>query len=101
MRICVFALALVALAQPAFARSHHHAHHARAYHAHYAHHYARAGVRLSQPGMVQAFVRTDATDRPFFSDHSPAVPLVLLGGGFVVTFASVVMGSAIMRLGQE
>ena len=36
-----------------------------------------------------------------FSDHSPAVPLVLLGGGFVVTFASVVMGSAIMRLGQE
>lgn len=35
------------------------------------------------------------------SDHSPAVPLVLLGGGFVVTFASVVMGSAIMRLGQE
>jgi hypothetical protein len=36
-----------------------------------------------------------------FSDHSPAVPLLLLGGGFVVTFASAVMGSAIMRLGQE
>jgi hypothetical protein len=36
-----------------------------------------------------------------FSDQAPAVPLVLLGGGFVVTFASVVMGSAIMRLGQE
>ena len=36
-----------------------------------------------------------------FSDHSPAVPLVLLGGGFIVTFASVVMGTAIMRLGQE
>ena len=70
MRICVFALALVALAQPAFARSHHHAHHARAYHAHYAHHVARARVRLSEPGMVQAFVRTDATDRPFFSDPS-------------------------------
>jgi len=35
------------------------------------------------------------------SDHSPAVPLVLLGGGFVVTFASAVMGSAIMRLGRE
>ena len=36
-----------------------------------------------------------------FSDHSPVVPLVLLGGGLIVTFASVVMGSAIMRLGQE
>jgi hypothetical protein len=36
-----------------------------------------------------------------FSDQSPAVPLVLLGGGFIVTFASVVMGSAIMRLGSE
>jgi hypothetical protein len=36
-----------------------------------------------------------------FSDHSPAVPLLLLGGGFIVTFASVVMGTAIMRLGSE
>ena len=36
-----------------------------------------------------------------FADHSPAVPLVLLSGGFVVTFASVVMGTAIMRLGQD
>jgi len=35
------------------------------------------------------------------SDHSPAVPLILLGGGFVVTFASVVMGTAIMRLGSD
>ena len=35
------------------------------------------------------------------SDQSPAVPLVLLGGGFVVTFASAVMASAIMRLGRE
>src|SRR3954468_8346561 len=70
MRICVFALALVALAQPAFARSHHQAHHARVYYAHHTHHAARARVRLSEPGMVQAFVRTDATDRPFFSDPS-------------------------------
>ena len=36
-----------------------------------------------------------------WSDHSPAVPLVLLAGGFVVTFASVVMGTAIMRLGND
>jgi hypothetical protein len=36
-----------------------------------------------------------------FSDHSPAVPLALLGGGFIVTFASVVMGTAIWRVGRE
>jgi hypothetical protein len=36
-----------------------------------------------------------------FADHSPAVPLLLLGGGFIVTFASAVMGTAIMRLGSE
>jgi hypothetical protein len=35
------------------------------------------------------------------SDHSPAVALILLAGGFIVTFASVVMGSAIMRLDGE
>ena len=34
-------------------------------------------------------------------DHSPAVALALLAGGFVVTFASAVMGSAVMRLGQD
>ena len=34
-------------------------------------------------------------------DQSPAVALALLGGGFVVTFASVAMGTAIMRLGRE
>ncbi len=35
------------------------------------------------------------------ADHSPAVPLALLGGGFIVTFASVVMGTAIWRIGRE
>jgi hypothetical protein len=35
------------------------------------------------------------------SDHSPGVALILLAGGFIVTFASVVMGTAIMRLGQD
>src|SRR5689334_24485261 len=34
-------------------------------------------------------------------DQSPAVALALLGGGFIVTFASVAMGTAIMRLGGE
>jgi O-antigen/teichoic acid export membrane protein len=37
----------------------------------------------------------------FFADHSPAVLLALLGGGFIVTFASVVMGTAIWRIGRE
>jgi hypothetical protein len=34
-------------------------------------------------------------------DQSPAVALALLGGGLIVTFASVAMGTAIMRLGGE
>jgi len=68
MRICVCALALVSLAQPAFARSHHHAaHHARAYH--HAHHFVRARVPVMEPGTI-TFVRTDATDHPSFSDPS-------------------------------
>lgn len=72
MRICVFALAFVALAQPASAKSHsaRHAHQARAHHVHHVHHVARAQLRPGEPAMLQAFVRTDATDRPFFSDPS-------------------------------
>jgi soluble lytic murein transglycosylase-like protein len=70
MRTCVFALALVALAQPAFAKSHsHHAHHAAHHHARHVHHYARMRPTI-EAGMVQAFARTNATDRPFFSDPS-------------------------------
>ena len=34
-------------------------------------------------------------------DQSPFAALALLGGGFIVTFCSVVMGTAIMRLGSE
>ena len=37
--------------------------------------------------------------RLIFADHSPVAALVLLAGGFMVTFASTVMGSAIMGLG--
>jgi hypothetical protein len=36
-----------------------------------------------------------------FSDRAPGVALTLLAGGFIVTFASAVMGSAIMRLGED
>ena len=35
-----------------------------------------------------------------FSDHSPGVALALLSGGFIVTFASAAIGSAIMQLGE-
>jgi len=45
------------------------------------------------------------TDAPLrvliLRDQSPFVALALLGGGFIVTFGSVVMGTAIMRLGGE
>ena len=34
-------------------------------------------------------------------DYSPGVALALLAGGFAVTFASAMMGSAAMRLGQD
>ncbi len=70
MRICVVTLALVAVAQPAFAKSHSHkhAHQARAHHVR--HHLAHARVAPSEPGMARAFVRTDATDHPFLSDPS-------------------------------
>jgi len=68
MRICVCALALVSLAQPAFAKSHHHAaHHARAYH--HAQHFPRARLPVMEPGTI-VFARTDATDHPAFSDPS-------------------------------
>jgi hypothetical protein len=39
--------------------------------------------------------------RLILADQSPAVAFVLLAGGFVVTFASTVMGSAIMGLGAS
>src|SRR3954468_23544757 len=77
MRICVFALALVATAQPAFAKSHshRHAHYAAYHHARHVHHYAHMRMRpMLEPGAAQMFARTDATDsaidRPFFSDPS-------------------------------
>ena len=36
-----------------------------------------------------------------FADRSPFVPIFLLLGGFVVTFASAAMGTAIMAMGAE
>ena len=69
MRICVLALALIALSQPAFARSHSHHHQAHYARSHHAHHFARARMPMMEPGTI-AFVRTNASDRPVFSDPS-------------------------------
>jgi len=71
MRICVFALAFVALAQPAFAKSHsyRHAHQVRTHH--HARHIAYAQTRpMIASRTVQTFARTDSTDRLFISDPS-------------------------------
>jgi len=80
MRICVLALALMAFAQPAFAKStsHRHAHQARTHHAYKAHHHVRHAHRFAharvqpmiEPGAVALFTRTNATDTPTFSDPS-------------------------------
>jgi soluble lytic murein transglycosylase-like protein len=73
MRICVFSLALVVVAQPAFAKSHSHkhVHQARAHHAHAHHHVRQVRVRpMVEPGAAPMFARTDAADRPLFSDPS-------------------------------
>jgi hypothetical protein len=39
--------------------------------------------------------------RLILADQSPVLALVLLTGGFVVTFASTVLGTAIMALGRR
>jgi hypothetical protein len=39
--------------------------------------------------------------RLILADHSPVAALALFAGGFMVTFASTVMGSAIMGLGLK
>jgi uncharacterized membrane protein len=60
-----------------------------------------AGTAVALIAVIGLLVLNAQLRELILSDHSPAVPLVLLSGGFVVTFASVVMGTAIMRLGQE
>jgi soluble lytic murein transglycosylase-like protein len=76
MRACVIAAAIVALTQPAFAAKTHkkssHRHHvSHLSHQHLAQHHRRhVRVRSIEPGAAQTFARTDATDRPFFSDPS-------------------------------
>lgn len=39
--------------------------------------------------------------RLLMQDQSPILAIVLLAGGFIVTFGSIVMGSAVMALGSK
>ena len=48
------------------------------------------GLLLLNPGGLRDLI---------FADRSPFVPIGLLLGGFVVTFASTAMGTAIMAMG--
>src|SRR5262249_15392748 len=93
MRACVFATALAAISQPAFAHSH--SHYVLRHHAYQpARHHHAVGHRKfpdqpfpfegrRQPVTTQAFGRTDATDAPIFAQawsqppsYAPAAPLV-------------------------
>ena len=50
------------------------------------------GLLLLNPGGLRELI---------FADRSPAVPILVLLGSFVVTFGSVAMGTAIMALGRS
>ena len=60
-----------------------------------------AGVAVALLGVGGLLALNAELRNLILSDHSPGVALTLLVGGFIVTFASVVMGTAIMRLGQD
>ena len=60
-----------------------------------------AGIAVALIGVIGLLALDPLLLDLILSDRSPAVALALLGGGFIVTFASVAMGSAIMGLGEE
>jgi hypothetical protein len=60
-----------------------------------------AGIAIAMLALAGVLALHPQLRDLIFADQSPAVALALLGGGFVVTFGSVVMGTAIMRLGQD
>jgi hypothetical protein len=59
-----------------------------------------AGIAVAMLAVVGLLALLPQLRDLIFDDHSPGVALALLGGGFIVTFASVMMGTAIMRLGN-
>ena len=60
-----------------------------------------AGVAVAMLAVGGLLALNDRLRDLIFSDQSPGVALALLSGGFIVTFASVVMASAIMGMGEE
>ena len=59
-----------------------------------------AGIAVAMLAVGGLLALHDQLRALIFADHSPGVALALLSGGFIVTFASVMMGSAIMQLGE-
>ncbi len=60
-----------------------------------------AGIAVALIGVCGLLALNPLLRALILSDQSPGVALVLLAGGFIVTFASVAMGSAIMGLGED
>jgi len=60
-----------------------------------------AGVAVAMLAVGGLLALNDRLRDLIFSDQAPGVALALLSGGFVVTFASVTMGTAIMGMGEE
>jgi soluble lytic murein transglycosylase-like protein len=94
MRACVFALAITAVAQPAFAREHHKSHHAShhysaqgRHHVARLHHHARVALApreaiISGYAMPQSFARTDSVESAWSASQSwaPSAPQVTTSG---------------------
>jgi hypothetical protein len=60
-----------------------------------------AGIAVALLGVCGLLALNAELRNLILSDHSPGVALTLLAGGFIVTFASAAVGTAIMRLDQE
>jgi len=60
-----------------------------------------AGIAIAMLALGGLLIADAPLRDLIFRDQSPLVALTLLGGGFIITFTSVLMGTAIMRLGQE
>jgi hypothetical protein len=60
-----------------------------------------AGLTIALFTVAGLLVLNDQLRSLILADQSPGVALALLSGGFAVTFASAVMGTAIMALGRD
>ena len=60
-----------------------------------------AGVAVAMLAVGGLLALNERLRDLIFTDHSPGIALVLLSGGFIVTFASVAMASAIMGMGEQ